>query len=334
MNWQSFMCGQLLRVPILRELLFVLFLLSANSAARSDDYFNRALDKIEATLVHPVNDYGLSVLDSYDYTDSPATVLAELGHIKEGFGLYTLGGKVRWTHDTFDTNNPQKGIYSHQIFVSLGEALKGETMDTSEGKNVLSTNSDRSALSIGQEEIYVWHPSAQENVESPNRQPIQILTNPCFTNLNIAPSELRQLSTEMRSDETGNKVYEVQRKKYDDTEYISFYFDPEHGDALVKTDVKIGKEASNGEIKFHTHIVRAVESWQKAPDGTFVPARFTMDRICEGRREVRLVREINNPVIGTVNDELFDIGKIAEFQVKPDRVLDMSTLRSALQGPR
>ena len=106
---------------------------------------------------------------------------------------------------------------------------------------------------------------------------------------------------------------------------VRLHFSPQHGDSLAKSEYELARADAGGKLRRGGwRAIRTVEKWQALSDGTFVPARFTVQQSREkGTAETVLVREIANPVIGDLDHALFDTVRLpAQFDVKWTSVSD------------
>lgn len=290
---------------------------SLASTATADEYFQKALDRIEESLVQPAEDYGLTVTDVF--TNQTTKALAALGPIKEKWGLYTLQGKVHYRIERFDPRESDSAPYFVHVSVTSGVLGENRSAVNVRGKTTLSTNLEPRTCGIGQIDAYNRHAKEEDKLDHPDEQPYQIMANPCFAPLKLTPVELRKLSVVALPDEDGAKVYEVAKQDNDDQVVFRFYFSPTHGDALERTDVGIMRGDRQG---FLTHTVRRIETWQSLADGSEVPERFTLQREENGKTMMTLTRVISRPAIGNVDPDLFDTEKLPEFQVEFHQVQD------------
>jgi hypothetical protein len=294
-----------------------LAIFSLASATSADDYFQRALDRIEESLVQPVEDYGLTVTDVFH--NQTTSSLAKLGPIKEKWGLYTQAGKVHYRIERFDPRASSSPPYFVHVCVSQGGHGDTRSAVSARGKTTLSINLKPQTCGIGQVDAYNRYATEEDNLDRPDKQPFQILANPCFAPLEITPVELRQLPVTALPDEDGSRVYEVARQENDDQVIYRFYFSPSHGDALQRSDVGIVRGDRQG---FLAQTVRRIEAWQALPGGGEVPERFTLNREENGKTVLTLDRTISRPMIADVDPSLFETGKLPEFQVDFHQVQD------------
>jgi len=295
----------------------VFLMASQCSPARSDEYFNQAMDRIEQTLVRPAENYGLTVTDRF--TNKTTKSLEAMGELRERWGLITDKGRLYYRIERFDPKQPEGPPYF--IHVTLRSTEDGEIRSavTARGRKTLSTNLKPMACGIGQIDGYVRSAKPEEILERPDKQPVQILTNPCFAPLEITPVELRTLPVVALPDQDGHRVYEVARQEHDDLVTYRFYFAPQQRDALARTDKGILRSDRQGYLSRTT---RQILTWQALADGTPVPERFTLEREENGRTVMTLTRIIETPRINDIPDQVFDAKQIPEFQGTFDLVQD------------
>jgi len=135
--------------------------------------------------------------------------------------------------------------------------------------------------------------------------------------------QLRSMNVQPFPDDSGNRAYEVRSEQNEDIVVLRLWFSPTNGDAIVRSEYGIAKQNPTGEVEFITRTVRTVEKWQELPGGALVPARFRLEREANGKKMLGLVRAISQPVIGDVDDVMFDTKRLPEFNVQWDAVLDV-----------
>lgn len=283
--------------------------------ARGDDYFNQALDRIEESLVRPAEDYGFVVTDIFSNHTTPA--LDALGKLKEKWTLHTSNGRVHYQIERFNPRKLDAAPQFLHVYVAPGGDSEIQSVVQSKSRQTLSRHLKPQNCSIGQIDAYMRYADPERNLERPDKQPYQILANPCFAPLEITPVELRGLPLAVLPDEQGCRVYELAREHEGQLLVYRFHFSPQHGDALACTEFSTKRPDQTG---FAHRTVRRVETWQKLPGGQHVPALFTMIGEQNGRTTLVLKRIIDTPVIGDVPEPLFDPAKIAEFQAKFDQI--------------
>lgn len=297
----------------------LLWLVSGNLVnARADEYFDAALEKIEQTLVRPLDSYGLTLIDQY-------TLPGRSGpeSIKQGYSFYTAGGKFRYGKDDYPAGASQSTPAVTHLLVSPGDGSDAQSITTAKGKRTLEVHVPASAVSIGQDDAYVFHPAAEKNASRPDKLPIQMLTNPCFAPLELTPLALRRQEIRRLADDGENRVYEFAIVDGTRTRTVRLYFSPQRNDALVKSQVVTTRRNERGETETVSEAVRSIDAWQRLPSGVSVPARFTLDRTQGGKNVMHLVREISGPVVGNVELALFDTERIPQFNERIDAKFDV-----------
>jgi hypothetical protein len=310
-------------------LLSVLWLAQLAQVSARDAYFDQGLDKIEQTLVRPIDTYGLTV------TDVLQGASVRIGPLKEVFSFYTHGGNVQFTDETFDPRNPKAPANIRQSEVCGPGGADGKIADavvdhsSNRLTNTLKVNVELKSFSVGTNgaDSYAYYTDLVANSASPFGQPFQILANPCVAPLGLTPVELRKQTLKVLPEENECKVFELREKRYDDLMLLRLHFDPRHGDAVVKSEYGIVKLNDANEPEFITRDVRIIEEWQEA-NGKLVPARFHLVKESHGEVEIDLVREISKPIIGGIDQTLFDTTKLPAFNARWDRIVDMGRLYS------
>lgn len=295
-------------------------ILGSAQVVTADEYFDKALDRIEQALVRPADSYGFVVTDHWE-SSNLGTKVTERCTFRASSGKVYLQ-REKFEFDQTEANPPR----SKHTFVSPGRSgQKATTVDSALGRNILTENAPVGILSIGVDERFFYRcelGTAAEDAISPDEEPFQALANPCFAPLGISPVQLRNLSVTALPNEGANRVYEAKWQEYDDWNTLRLYFSPEHGDALTKSEYEHSIPDASGEPHLYSRMVRTVEQWQVLPDGTWVPARYSVRSEFRGKLVSTLERDISSPVIGNLSDALFDTVQLAEFNVKMDTILD------------
>lgn len=291
----------------------------------ADPYFEAAVDKIEQTLVRPADSYGLTITDTYSVPG-----IRESGHLMERYSFYTDGLRYQFHHWRYDPRRSKIEPYLNHLEVSAGDQDSIRILDISRAKSSLKVNVEPHALLLGQGDLYRRYPSKLENDAHPDEQPYQILVNPCFAPLKVAPLTLRRSRVVALPGEDECKVYEVRVKVDNFWSVAKLHFSLRHDHALAKSEQWIVLSEESPVERAVSHSVRTVEAWQELPDGSHVPARFVMQQTVGGEVTIDLVREITSPSIGNVDAALFDIAKIPEFQRNADLRLDLPRLKANL----
>lgn len=292
--------------------LFVHGSISAVSVA-ADAYFEEAMARIEQTLVNPPDAYGFVILDdcSVSFPSDPEPI-----RVVRRYSFFTSNGRVHYNQERFESGSADDEPSFRHVFVSPGDDMPGSIADSSDGKHTLTMNAKPPDLKVGRQDDYEFCTSAIERARNPDRQPFQILANPCFAPLGVTPIELLNHQVDARPDENGRKLYEIRWTKEASDIVLRLYFDPAKGDALVKSDFSVFRAGDETPTGWRRSTVREVEEWQELADGSLVPARFTMRTDHKVGPEIRLWREVSDPVVGDVDDSLFDTDKLADFNVE------------------
>ena len=292
-------------------------ILGSVNVLAADNYFDKALGKIEQTLVRPADSYGFVVTDRLDSSSLRSEVT-------ERFTFRTSNGKVYCRREKFAPGRTEVAPpRSKHTFVSRGRGQKATVIDSALGQNILTENFGPPGPAIGAAERYFYGSGTNTQYDiSPDEQAFQILANPCFAPLRISPIRLKSLSITALANQGANQVYEVKWQEYDTSNTLRLHFSPDHGDALTKSEYEDSITDGSGKTHLLGRTVRTVQKWQALPDGTWVPARFTVRSESRGKLVSTLEREISSPVIGNLSDALFDPAQLAEFQVKWDTILD------------
>ncbi len=291
--------------------------LAETKSRAADDYFEGAIAKAERTLTRPAESYGLVLMDTVSITEKRGRTPRV---VRERYSFYTRDGKVRYEVARYDPGKPDGDLDSSILFVSQGEGRDAREVSSNSRRTALTLNAKHPVCMVGLEEKYWFHSSEAKNVAEPETQPFQILVNPCFAPLSLTLAELRALPVNKLPEQEGLKVYEVKKRKKG--EVVLLYFDPRHGDAISRSELRFAGEGAGRDAEFSESWVRAVEGWQDLPGGISVPARFVMKQERPGWTYVSFVREISDPLIGEVPEAMFDVSRLPRFQGRVDVIVD------------
>ena len=284
----------------------------------ADAYFERAMERIEQTLVVPGGSYGFKGTDTYSGADGKVID-------RGGYAFFTKNGKVHWRLDKVDPKNLNSNPYSSTLTVrsESGDQGKTQAADSMQSKyHNLTVNIENFTASIGLDDTYTFYSQDAQNTGHPNNQPYQLLVNPCFAPLRLTPAQLRNAQVTPLPSENGMRVYQVELRTGTAVRSLRLYFSPEHGDSLARSEYETLRDTGQGVVPSGLRESRAIEQWRRLPDGTYVPARLRTEHQHKGKTQNVLIREITEAVIGDVEDALFDPDKLPEFNQAWDSMYD------------
>lgn len=300
--------------------LVILYITAVDLPGASDDYFLKALDAIEASLVNPEDTYGFVLKDQYEFKALGITA-------QEKYSFYLESGKVHSRVEKFKElgENTQPYLCNLTVRYEAGQEGATKSSDFINGKHTLGLNIKNRDYTIGKEDPYYHYSKEEDNRRRPFKQPFQIIVNPCFAPLGITPIRLRQGDVIRLEDVDGLPVYQVNLTEGDDLIKVKMYFSPVQQDQLVKTDYERIRTDKEGKALSSIREVRTVENWTSLKDGRIVPAIYTMERYDNGTAKTLLRREVSSVAIGDVDDVLFDPDRLPEFQRTWDAIRDFSS---------
>ncbi len=306
---------------------------SEGIAQELDPYLRDALKRIEQSLVHPPDSYGVEVLDTYQMDSVPA--LKKLGKIKEGYGIYVDGGDAQYRRERYPIRGDRQKPYTSMVALDrkdadLEIAVKFNDRHTLR-KGKMQHKEGLTSYSIGQIDPYTWWADADERGEHPDESPFQILANPTIAPLDLTPEVIRGWDIEEQPSEGKLKIYEAVGEHPEHQGKIAtlrLYFATDRDGVLARTDFQVHAVGSD-EPLFRE--VRAVNSWQVSASGQHVPAEYTCTRITGGKKVSKLTRKITAVKLNSVDPSRFQRDAIPEFQVTFDEVEDIPAIVKAIE---
>lgn len=279
-------------------------------AQDAGQYFSDRMDEIEVTLVTPPESYGLRVTDRYANATNEA--LSNLGELTQTWELYVAAdGKVLYRIERFDPGGVSKNPYFTYLRIADESTGDARAVTNIRGKKTVTKNLESQATGIGEVDVYLRFASAQQNDERPDKQPFQILANPCFAPLNLSPVKLRTWQVTEIETSPGLRTFEVKAPEPENPMTYRLSFDPDRSHTLVQSELIMGP---GGPDEAEAYEKRTIDEWQELA-GRFVPSKFSMERRQKGQVVLSLNRRIADAVVGEVLPaERFDFSTMPEFE--------------------